>query len=198
MEIIAHTDRLVRRREQDSNTRRRRWTAPVPMTLLVAVVITGGFAAYQRIGTLANVDAVETIRNLPGGFLAIGMTGNQPGFLLLSTFEEKDVTINAERYTHFLTGTHTRLRVETSTETWSKRLRKPVVLTIDGKGHIEAATVDWPLHTFRTLADAANCQHRSPPIKKHCGAPFLDIQARIAKWPLDTLPMHLRTFLTAH
>lgn len=198
MDTFADTDRPAHPPAQNSKTRRTWWRAPVPATLLVAVVIGAGFTAYQRIGTLANVDLVETTRNLPGGFLAIGMTGDQPGFLLLSAFEEKDVTIDADRYTHFLTGAHTRLRIQTSTQTWTNRLRKPVVITIDGKGHIAAGTVDWPLHTFKTLADAADCQHASPLIEKHCGAPFLDIQARIAKWPLDMVPVHLRTFLIAH
>ena len=197
MDIFADTDQLAQPSAHDSKARRKWWTAPVPATLLVAVLIATGFTAYQRIGTLANVDVVETTRNLGGGFMAVGMTENQAGFLLVSALEKKDVTIDAERHAHFLAGSRTRLRVETSTRSWSKRLRKPVVITIDGHGHIETTTVDWPRHTFQTLADAADCEHASPLHKKHCGAPFVDIRARVAKWPLDTIPVHLRTFLAA-
>ena len=196
MDSIADKDQLAQPNEHDSKTRRRWWTAPLPTTLIVAAVIGASFTAYQRIGTSANVDVVETTRNVPGGFIAVGMTENQPGFLLVSTLDQKDVTIDTERHPHFLGGMHTKLRIQTSTQSWSKRLRKPVVITIDDNGNIQTTTVDWPLHTFQTLAETADCQHESPLFTKHCGAPFVDMRARIAKWPLNTVPVHLRAFLT--
>jgi len=174
---------------------RARLARPVPLAVLAAFVVVGGFIAFQRIGTRANVDSVEFTRNLRGGFMAIGMTEDQPGFLLLSALDRKNVTIVADRYTNLLAGTHTRLRVTTAGATWTRRLRDPVVITIDDAGRIQAETVDWTSYTFQTLAKIGDCGRHAPPIEKHCGAPFLDLEAHIAGWPPATIPRHLRAFL---
>ena len=177
---------------------RRWWNAPATLIALSAIVIGGGFVAYQRTSIVANADIVETTSNESGGFMAIGMTESQPGFLLFSALEEKDVALDTEQATHFLAGTRTRLVVETPAQQWSKRLRKPVVITVDTDGSVHTSTVDWPLHTFETLADTADCEHESPVMEKHCDAPFLDVKTRIAKWPMDTVPTNLETFLATH
>jgi len=171
------------------------WRKPIPLTLAIAVSIALVFVAYQRIGTEANVSQVEISKNLRGGFLAIGYSDAQPGVLVASAMDQENVRLDAQLASYPLAGTHTRIEIETPHDLLRKRLRGPLVITISSEGQIAATEVDWSAHTMRTLAEAADCHHESPLIKKHCGAPFKDIAARMVRWPLDAIPPILREFL---
>jgi len=107
--------------------------------------------------------------------------------------------LDAERSSTKLTGTHTNVLVDTGKQTLHARLRKPLVITIDGDGAIQSCSVDWPLHTFHLITDAVDCSHPVQPghQRKRCGAPFLDLKDRFAKWPPDTVPQCLRNFLAS-
>lgn len=175
----------------------RSYLRPIPVALLSAVLVCAGVVAFERLGTVANADTVETTQNQTGGFLAVGMTARQPGFVLVSALEEKDVSLDTRRSVNKLAGTHTKLFVKTHSQTWQARLRKPLVITIDHDGTIRSSAVDWPVHTFRLVRDAVDCDQRSSTKPKHCGAPFLDLKERVAKWPPDTVPACLREFLAS-
>ncbi len=175
----------------------------IPLAIVGAIAICISVVVFQRYGTVANATIVETTRNLDGGFLAVGMTEEQPGFILVSALDQKDVTIHTQQAINTLTGAHTNVYVDTTTQHWKARLRKPLVITIDDNGRIQSSTVDWSLHTFHLLQDAVDCSHQTPrtgegsPKHKRCGVPFLDLKERVAKWPTDSVPHCLSEFLAS-
>lgn len=181
----------------------RRSSRIIPLAIVGAIVICISIVVFQRFGTIANATIVETTRNLDGGFLAVGMTEEQPGFILVSALDQKDVSIDTRRSINKLTGTHTNVYVDTTTQHWKTRLRKPLVITIGDDGSIQSSTVDWSLHTFHLVQDAVDCSH--PPhqghhassTQKQCGVPFLDLKKRVEKWPTDSVPNCLSEFLAS-
>ncbi len=85
--IEAHDD-AIGPIENSQEVMHRRRISPIMKTLIASVVFAVVFAAFQRIGTTANADVVEYTRNLAGGFLAVGMTEDQPGFIALSALDQ--------------------------------------------------------------------------------------------------------------
>ncbi len=175
----------------------RRCRSPIPVAIVGAVLISVSVATYQRLGTVANANVVETTKNLAGGFLALGMTESQPGFILVSALDPKDVSLDAHRSINKLAGAHTKVYIETGTQTWNARLRKPLVITIDDNGTIRSSTVDWPLHTFHLIRDAVDCSDQGSLQRKRCGTPFVDLKERVEKWPRNTVPKCLSEFLAS-
>lgn len=172
-----------------------RRAGPVPLTALLFVVVAGSYACYERIGTVANADLVEFTPDLHGGFLAIGMTDAQPGFVLLSALDRDQVEVNAGLLTSPLAGTHTVVEIQTTSATLRHRLRGPQIILIDEKGVIRAHAVDWTLEEFDTLRKAADCSFEAASKKRRCGAPFMDLHEAFAKWPTDRIPHAVRIFL---
>lgn len=72
--------------------------------LLGRIRDTEAYVAYQRIGTRANVGNIQSFENLAGGFLALGMTEDQPGVLILSRIEKAKVRIDATLRRNALSG----------------------------------------------------------------------------------------------
>lgn len=133
------------------------------------------YAAYERVGTTANADSVEHTRNLPGGFLAVGMTKNQPGFMVLSQLDQDKVEVDATQVVNHVAGTHTVVEIQTPSDAASIRLRGPQVVLVSEKGSVERYQVDWTVTEFNELREAVDCSHKAA-IKKHrCGAPFTDL-----------------------
>jgi len=165
------------------------------VSLLVVVALPASFVAYERVGTHANVSVVKYADDAAGGFLAVGYSETQPGILVASALDRSDVRIDTHQTSYLLAGTHTDVDIVTPSARCHKRLRGPLVITIDASGGLTATTVDWPVHTMRTIAEAADCHELSTLMEKHCGALFLDIRARMDKWPPDTVPLNLRAFL---
>ena len=174
--------------------RDRRWQ-PIPVTLFASVIGMMAYAAYERIRTTANADTVEFTQNLAGGFLAIGMTANQPGFMVLSALDQEKVEVNATQVVNHVAGTHTVVKVQTPRDTTSIRLRGPQVILVSEDGAVGRHDVAWMVTEFNALREAADCSHEAA-IKKHrCGAPFTDLQESLARWPGKRVPEGVHAFL---
>lgn len=163
--------------------------------LALAVGLAGAYVAYERIGTSANASFVEFTRNLAGGFLAVGMSDDAPGFIVLSAMDQEFVEVRADRMINQLAGTRTQASVETPTQSWSARLRGPQVVIVDEQGGVEAFGVDWTLEEFLQIRNAADCLHAKGSHKVRCGAPFADLSDLLSDWPAGRIPQRVAGFL---
>lgn len=173
----------------------RRRLGTIPTTLTLALLVGGAYAGYQRIGTTANIEFVEYNPNLAGGFLAVGMTDNQPGIVVFSAVDQDKIQVDVDRYENQVAGTHTIVSVITPNAKWTERLRGPQVVLIDETGAIESSPVQWTLADFNTLRDATDCEHG---LSKRCGAPFADLHDFFALWPAERVPDPVRAFVGAY
>ncbi|MFQ5422563.1 MAG: hypothetical protein ACE5F9_01130 [Phycisphaerae bacterium] len=151
--------------------RRRR----LAVTISIVLALAGGYVLYERIGTTANVEVVETYQRFAGGFLAVGHTDSEPGILVLSRLEDRIVRIDATLHRNWATGTSTRVAVSTPEATWRHRLRGPEVVMIDADGSIQTTGVDWSAEDFTSISRAVNCDDATAP-HEGCGRPFHDFQ----------------------
>ena len=168
---------------------------PIPVTLLLGVIAVTVYAACERLGTVANADSVEFTQNLAGGFLAIGMTEDQPGFVVLSALDQDEVEVNAARAVNHVAGTHTLIEVQSPRDTTRIRLRGPEVIVVSEDGAVERHNVDWTVAEFNALRRAADCSYEAAVKKHRCGAPFTDLQETLARWPQGRVPERVRAFL---
>ena len=175
-------------REQAARDQRRRLLLEVAALLAAALV----YVAYERIGTVANASTIELTPDYSGGFFAIGMTEDQPGFLVLSNVELREVDVRAERASNDLSGDRTVASVTTPWGSWRQRLRGPVVVLIHADGSLDAVPVDWSVAEFNMLRAATDCSLSG---KRRCGAPLLETTAVLASWPSDRVPQKVREFL---
>ena len=173
----------------------RRRLNPITKTLIASTVFAGAYAAFQRVGTTANADSVEYTQNFAGGFLAVGITADQPGFIMLSALDPEKVEVHAVQTINRLAGTHTVIEVQTPLRAQSIRLRGPQVILVTEQGSIEGYDVDWTVEEFNALRKAADCSHEAAVKKHRCGAPFTDLQEAFAKWPRKRVPQRVRAFL---
>ena len=192
--IETHNDATVPAEYSRESMPRRR-TGPITKMAIASIVFAGVYAGFQRIGTTANADLVEYTRNLAGGFLALGMTDDQPGFIALSAMDQDEVDVNAVQTRNGLAGTHTVVEVETPRGTTRTRLRGPRVILVTEQGDVETYAVDWTVKEFNALRAAADCSHAAALRKNRCGAPFTDLQEALAKWPVHRVPDRVRAFL---
>ena len=116
---------------------RRRFIA---VELIIALAACALYVAFQRIGTKANASFIEYTPNLAGGFLAIGMTDEQPGFIVLSALDQAEVEVDADRLLNRISGTHTFVTVKTPDVTWRGRLREPRIVLVDAIASSKART----------------------------------------------------------
>lgn len=194
-QVIEAPHRVIGAVENPHEVVRRRRINPIRAALILSIVFAAGYAAFQRIGTTANADVVEFTRNLAGGFLALGMTEDQPGFMALSALDRGEVQVRADRTSNTLAGTHTVVEVETPRGTTRTRLRGPQIMLISEAGAVERYPVDWTLAEFDALRAAADCSHEEALKKHRCGAPFTELQEAFATWPADRVPDPVRSFL---
>lgn len=173
----------------------RRRVNPITITLAISVAVAGGYATYQRVGTTANANTVEYTPNLAGGFLAVGMTEDQPGFIVLSTLDQGKVDVNATQTSNRVAGTHTVVEVQTPLGTHRTRLRGPQIILVTEHGAVEGYPVDWTVDEFNAVREAADCSHAAAVKKQRCGAPLADLQEAFAAWPAGRVPDRVRTFL---
>lgn len=173
----------------------RRRLGPIPVTLALACAIGGGYVAYQRVGTTANANVVEFTRNLADGFVAVGSTKDQPGFVVLSAVNQPLVDITTDLVSNRLAGTHTVVGVQTRQSEWRKRLRGPQLVLIDKDGRIDASPVDWSLADFAAIRKGIDCDHEGGGNSKRCGAPFTDLHEFFADWDKQRVPEEARRFL---
>ena len=175
-------------------THTRRWR-PIPTTVFLSVIVVTVYAASERFGTTANADSVEFTQNLAGGFLAVGMTKDQPGFLVLSELDQDKVEVNATQVVNHVAGTHTVVEIQTPSDAASIRLRGPQIILVSEEGSVERHGVDWSVADFNQLREAADCSHAAAVKKHRCGAPFTDWQEAFATWPRERVPERVRAFL---
>lgn len=170
---------------------------PIPATLITAILIAAVVGAYQRIGTSANADFIEFTQNLSGGFLAIGMSEDQPGFVVFSSLDPKEVDLVAQQSSNLVTGTYTTLHIDHHGSHWKKRLRGPIVAILKPDGLVEDFQVDWSVEDFRRMRSACDCEHQTHTKKvQRCGMPFDDISDVLATWPSRRVPDLVRRFIT--
>lgn len=162
----------------------------------VAAISVAAYAGFERIGTTANVDLMESYQRYAGGFLAIGFTDTQPGILVLSEIEKQSLSLDATGRKNWLTGHSTRIDIAVGERKWSKRLRGPLIVMISSDGKINAAPLPWSLEQFRQAGIAVDCSgdFGAP---KSCGAPFSDFEEFIKRPSLPELPKVARDFLIA-
>ncbi len=164
--------------------------------LLIGLPVLGGYAAYQRIGTTANADLVEFTRNLAGGFVAVGMTDEQPGFIVISALDQDLVEVAADQWSNRLAGTHTIVEIQTPHQHWTTRLRRPQVIMVYQDGVVEGGGVDWTVADFNGIREAVDCSFEAASKKRRCGRPFADLHQAFAGWAVERVPEPVRAFLT--
>lgn len=183
--------------ENPTEATRRRRISPIAITALASLAFAGAYSAYHRIGTTANADAVEYTANLAGGFLAVGMTEDQPGFFVLSALDQAQINVTAIQTANRLAGTHTVVAIRTPRGTTRTRLRGPKVMLVTKDGRVEKHAVGWTVHEFNALRAAADCSYEAATKKHRCGAPFTDLQEAFADWPAERVPDRVLSFLAA-
>lgn len=174
-----HTDQAPRASEAPAGTCRassKRHRGPIPLTLALALAVGGGYVAFQRVGTTANVETVTHFENYAGGFVAVGMTKRQPGFVMLSALEKADVTVTADMIGNRLAGKHSILSVSTPKQTWRHRLRGPQVVLVNTDGTIASAPVDWEHDDFERITEALDCERAAGRRARGCGQAFADLR----------------------
>ncbi len=119
---------------------------------------------------------------------AVGMTEDQPGFMVLSALYQEKVEVSATQVVDRVAGTHTILEVQAPRDKTSIRLRGPQVILVSQDGAVERHDVDWTVAEFNALREAAVKKHR-------CGAPFTDLQESLARWPGDRVSEGVHAFL---
>lgn len=171
-----------------------RSTRVARVTLLVGagLLIAGGYAAWQRFGTVADVTHIETFEDYSGGFVAIGLSPDKPGFLCLSRVPRDQLELVALHHDNWLAGSWTTLMIRTDSGQWQHRLRGPVVILVDRRGLVDAVPVNWPRARFIWLRDCVDCDHGHA---KRCGRPLDDLAARLAAQPPDVVPPAVLAFL---
>lgn len=170
----------------------------VPIVVALALSVAGAYVLYQRIGTTAQANVVEFTPNLAGGFLAVGMTEQHAGFIVLSALDRENVDVEARHYTNAVAGDFTVAEVRTAKSTWQMRLRRPVVVLVSGDGIVEPTPVDWAQNDFALVRDGADCGHAGHGNRHRCGAPFADLFDIVSDERLTTVPAAVRHFLTPY
>ncbi len=176
---------------------RRHWR-PIPVTLFVSVIGMTTYAAYERLGTTANADSVEFTQNLAGGFLAVGMTKDQPGFIVLSALDREMVEVNVVQAVNRIAGTHTVVEVRSPREATSIRLRGPEVILVSEDGAVRRHDVAWTVAEFNAVRKAVDCSHEAAVKKHRCGAPFADLNDFVAAGQVTNMPGDMRSFLNRY
>lgn len=179
-------------------TRRRGIGRTTTIAVVLAIVLGGAFVGYQRIGTVANADLVEYTQNLAGGFLAIGMTDDQPGFVIFSERDREEVVVESDLVVNWAAGNHTVVRITTSGDGSTLRLRRPVVVLVSGDGTLAAREVDLTFEEFVGMRQAADCSFEEAVARKRCGAPFADVGEYLATFDPVRIPAPVRSFLARH
>ena len=170
----------------------------VPIVAALALSAAGAYVLYQRIGTTAQANVVEFTPNLAGGFLAVGMTEQHAGFIVLSALDRENVDVEARHYTNAVAGDFTVAEVRTAKSTWQMRLRRPVVVLVSGDGIVEPTPVDWAQNDFALVRDGADCGHAGHGNRHRCGAPFADLLDIVSDERLSPVPAAVRRFLAPY
>lgn len=163
-----------------------------------AIVFTAaGYVGYERFGTRANADRISHLESYGDEAVAIGLTDEQPGFLLLARLSPRRVSVDAVIQSNWLTGRQTLVQVHTPLGATAIRLRRPQVIMVREDGTVDSASVRWTLAEFDQLVHAADCATNCRDHPHRCGQPLDDVGDALATWPMDLVPQSLREFLKA-
>ncbi|MBI5866218.1 MAG: hypothetical protein HZB38_17245 [Planctomycetes bacterium] len=162
------------------------------LTILIGIV---GYSAYERFSTRANVDQVVTFESYGDDAVAIGLTDDRPGFVLLSRLPPSEVSIDAQLASSWLTGTYTILNINTPNRHIRIRLRSPLAILVDEDGAVVPVEVTWSHTDFAGLVHAADCEAGCEEHLHRCGQPLDDIASALANWPVDRVPLAIREFI---
>lgn len=167
----------------------------IRIVAMVATVLAATYILYQRLGTSAQASEIEFMVNLSGGFLAVGMTDADPGFVVLSALDREQVAVRADHYANVLSGDFTVAEVRTPRTTWHRRLRGPVVVVVDQKGVAEEVPVDWSLAEFTMIRSEVDCGRKRVERRHRCGAPFAELFDLVEDGQVARVPKLVREFL---
>ncbi len=167
----------------------------VVIEIVIGLTIAFGYVAYERIGTIANVDLIEFTRNVTGGFLAIGMTDDQPGFIVISGRDREETEVRAELVNNRIAGDHTVVTLSAGSNLWRHRLRGPAVVIVGEDGAVCAKSVDWSREEFVEIQEAVDCEVVEGKSRVRCGRPFADLAELFSTWKPGRVPGGVRMFL---
>lgn len=138
-------------------------------------MVIGAYVAIERTGPTTHAGLVEYTQNLTGGFLAMGISEDQPGFITLAALDQDHVDIRAAQTSNSFTGTQ--------------------VVLVSEDGAVETYAVGGAVDQFNTLGEGADCSQETAVKRHRCGAPFTDLQEAWATWPGERVPDRVRGFL---
>ncbi|RJP33586.1 MAG: hypothetical protein C4547_12075 [Phycisphaerales bacterium] len=165
------------------------------IAVAACLLAAAAYVLYQRVGTRANADRVFSFESLRDDTVKIGLTDEQPGFVLLGRLPESLVSIDAQVRSNWLTGRQTFLRIATPTDHVGLRLRGPLAVLVQRDGSIASTAIPWSREDFAALLHTADCATDCVQHKHRCGQPLTEIARTLAQWPADRVPPLLRTFL---
>lgn len=165
--------------------------------LLGGVVLLAAYGGVERALTHANAGRVTSYEDYGGGFLAVGMTDTQPGFVLLSGAAAAEVRVSAQQANSFATGTQTSVTIATARGEVTTTLRAPQAFLVSADGEVSRHALNWTAEDFRAVERAADCEHPTPGGRHRCGAPLADLYDVVLARQLET-PDAVRAFLKKH
>lgn len=159
------------------------------------VLVAAAYILYERLGTSANADQITHFQSYADAAVAIGMTDDQPGFVLLSKLPASQVTVTAAMHSNWLTGPRTTVSVRTPLGTSRIRLRAPQAIMVQDDGTVTTASVPWTDDSFGRLLHAADCSSQCSEHVHRCGQPLEGIARTLASWPPESVPRPLQLFM---
>lgn len=174
---------------------RRKWRRLTRLILIASAVTLTVYVAVERIETRANANTIEFTPNYGGGFLAIGMTDYEPGFILLSKLDQEHVDVSAKQASSVAVGTHTSVEIRTPRQRLHTRLRGPEVIVVGRDGRVAARRVEWSFEDFVRIRSATDCPQEIATGNHRCGAPFADFRDLVSTGQLMDVPDEVRAFL---
>lgn len=159
------------------------------------VLLTVAYVAYERVGTIANADRITHLQSFGDEAVAIGLTDDQPGFVLLARLPASQMSVEAAMRSNWLTGQQTHVRIHTPAGTTNIRLRRPQAIMVHEDGTVIKVPVPWTLAEFGQLLHAADCASECREHLHRCGQPLEDIAHTLATWPEERVPGLLREFV---
>lgn len=170
------------------HTGRQRWLLPI---LLAA------YSGVERALTHANANRVTSYEDYGGGFLAVGMTDAEPGFVVISEVPAEQVLVSARQARSFATGTQTSVTIATARGELTTTLRAPQAIVVSADGEVLRHALNWTAEDFHAIEHAVDCEHPTPVGRHGCGAPLADLYDFLVARRLET-PDALRALLTKH
>jgi len=165
----------------------------VRLSLPVALAAVVGYVLIERSRVRVGIDSITYLDNLGGGFVAVGTCADQPGVLILSTVDRKDVPIRAEREQLRL---RTTLSIDLDGRVTRRRLTGPTAVLIAPDRPIEFIALHWKTRTFYDLLAAIDCdgEHQSSDEHPLCGKPFEELLAYLKQHPPGAVPQEVIAF----